>query len=130
MTTLRSSFRTSFHSAFLAVNGIALTCFLLASFASLLACASAGPAVPATPARAYPPAAVERIMAMRERGDSLAQVAREVGGTRADVRSAERQELSRRRQLRARKPGTPTAPDQVVATTGPISKKERDHETR
>jgi hypothetical protein len=37
MTTLRSSFRNSFHSAFLAVNGIALTCFLLASFASLLA---------------------------------------------------------------------------------------------
>jgi hypothetical protein len=98
-----------------------LMVFALSALAG--ACASAGPAAPATPVRAYPPAAVERIMAMRERGDSLAQVAREVGGTRADVRSVERCELARRRELRARKRTMPAAPDQVVAATGPISRK-------
>ncbi len=36
-------------------------------------------------------------MNLREKGESLAVVAKEVGGTRQSVRLAERQELARRR---------------------------------
>jgi hypothetical protein len=38
----------------------------------------------------YDEARVERIVSMRENGDSLAEVAREVGGTRQDVKLVER----------------------------------------
>jgi hypothetical protein len=65
-----------------------------------LACASAGPPPRETAHPAYCPAAVERIIALRENGESLAAVAKEVGGTREGVRNAERQELARRRAER------------------------------
>jgi hypothetical protein len=71
-------------------------------FASLgLGCASTM-AVPLTaPSRCYSPAQIERIMTMREWGEARADVAKEVGGTRADIRAAERLELARRRDPHA-----------------------------
>jgi hypothetical protein len=72
---------------------------LLVAVATTLlgACASAPPAPPAV-SRSYSSAAVRRIMALREGGESLANVAREVGGTRRDVRAVERRELALRRR--------------------------------
>jgi hypothetical protein len=78
------------------------------ALASLLtvasACASMRPAPPATPSLVYQREAIERIMALREGGESLANVAKVVGGTRTDVRLAERKELARLRAIRSADP--------------------------
>ena len=82
------------------------TLMALASLLTLAgACASTRPAPPATASPPYQREAIERIITLREQGESLANVARIVGGTRTDVRLAERQELARRRALRAAGPG-------------------------
>src|SRR5438105_2362057 len=47
--------------------------------------------------RLYSAAELTRIMLMRDQGDGLADVARMVGGSRHDVREAERLEKARRR---------------------------------
>ncbi len=65
-----------------------------------LACASTMRAPPAS-RRCYSPEQIERIMARRDWGDGLADVAKEVGGSRMDVRAAERLELARRRDPHA-----------------------------
>jgi hypothetical protein len=60
-------------------------------------------AQPAT--RTYSAEELRTIMQMRDSGAALADVANRVGGTRADVKAAERNEKLRRRAQRA--PGKP-----------------------
>jgi hypothetical protein len=54
-------------------------------------------APPVCSAVAYDASAIETIMEKRDWGDSLAQVSKEVGGTREDVKWAERLEKARRK---------------------------------
>jgi hypothetical protein len=61
-----------------------------------IACATSPSPSPQT-AVSYNSGDLARIMRMRDNGEGLADVARQVGGTRADVRAAERRELARRR---------------------------------
>jgi Flp pilus assembly protein TadD len=70
------------------------------------ACATNRAPAPAPTAMAgFSAAQMERILTLREGGESLAAVAKEVGGNRDDVRLAERQY---RRQLRAQSVVSPT----------------------
>jgi hypothetical protein len=71
---------------------------LVAAATALLGACASTPPPPQAASRGYSPAAIQRIMALREGGESLANVAREVGGTRRDVRAVERRELALRRQ--------------------------------
>ena len=69
------------------------------------ACATnRAPAPAATAMAGFSAAQMERILALREDGESLAAVAKDVGGNRDDVRLAERQY---RRQLRAQPVASP-----------------------
>ena len=88
---------------------VILASFLSASLASGLARAGEVRAV-----RAYSKNDVALIMAMRDDGKSLAAVAKVVGGTRDDVRSAEKAEIARRRALRAA-PSPTTVPDSRIS---------------
>jgi hypothetical protein len=49
--------------------------------------------------RNYTPAQLSTIMSMRDNGDGLADVAKVVGGSRADVKAAERVEKARRKAV-------------------------------
>jgi hypothetical protein len=72
-------------------------CLLACALA--VGCAHTDVSAPAS-SRLYTPDEIDHIMAMRDNGDGLTTVASAVGGSRSDVRSAERRELARRRQLR------------------------------
>jgi hypothetical protein len=68
-----------------------------------LACASTQSVpVAATSAHRYSPGQVRRIMDLRDDGQGLTDVSRVVGGTRSDVRLAEKAEKARRRSLTMR----------------------------
>jgi hypothetical protein len=67
---------------------VILAVLLLTAFGG--ACATS-PAPTPTAVGGYSAAQVGRILSLREDGESLAAVAQQVGGTRADVRFAERQ---------------------------------------
>jgi hypothetical protein len=73
-----------------------------------MACASAPRLSAELSPRNYTQGEVAQIMNLRENGESLADVAAEVGGTRQSVRLAERQELARRRGQKTAST-TPTA---------------------
>lgn len=64
---------------------------------SLFASARVASAQPDTSGRTYSPAQITVVMTMREFGDSLADVAKVVGGSRADVKAAEAAEKARRK---------------------------------
>jgi len=51
-------------------------------------------------ARTYTPAELSTIMSMRDNGDGLSDVARVVGGSRADVKAAEKAEKTRRKTVK------------------------------
>jgi hypothetical protein len=67
---------------------VILAVLLLTAFGG--ACATS-PAPTPTAVGGYSAAQVGRILSLREDGESLAAVAQQVGGTRADVRMVERQ---------------------------------------
>jgi hypothetical protein len=73
-----------------------------ASFALfvVLALSSAAWAADPAPTPSYTTAQIDTIMHMRDNGDGLADVAKVVGGTRQDVRAAERAEKQRRKAAR------------------------------
>jgi hypothetical protein len=77
-------------------------CFLACALA--VGCATTEVTTTPTPTRLYTPNEIDHIMAMRADGEGLATVAHTVGGTRTDVRFAERQELARRREARRTPP--------------------------
>lgn len=68
-----------------------------------LACASTETApMVAAPVHRYSAGQVRRIMDLRDDGQGLTDVSRVVGGTRGDVRLAEKAEKARRRSLTMR----------------------------
>jgi hypothetical protein len=83
---------------------LCLTLGFLAVASATTGCAATGATSAATSAApaitVYNDQQVARIMSLRMEGDSLADVAKEVGGSRASVRAAEREELTRARNLR------------------------------
>jgi len=70
---------------------------------------SAGLASAEETARTYTPAQVSLIMSMRDNGDGLSDVAKVVGGIRAEVKAAEKAEKGRRRAVRDARPTETTA---------------------
>jgi hypothetical protein len=86
-----------------------------------VACATISPCPRQTSSVSYDSRAIQQIMQMRDNGDGLSDVARQVGGTRADVRAAERRELARRRTMRtelATAVEAPASPRLMVSTIG------------
>jgi hypothetical protein len=87
-----------------------------------LGCARAAPRPAADDARrcsvrtGYSPAQISAIRELRERGESLAAVARQVGGSRQDVRAVEQQWQPRRRLHPGRHRPPPTCP--IAGTAG------------
>jgi hypothetical protein len=83
------------------------------------ACATSDVRPPQTASLAYTGSDIARIMHLRDDGQGLAEVARQVGGTRADVRAAERRELARRRAPRPEVTPDPAGsePDRLKLST-------------
>src|SRR4051794_36666339 len=79
--------------AFPRTHALAL-CFVLGLFAGAAGCAGTQPPVSATLncslARSYSKGQMAVLQRMRDDGDGLSQVARVLGGTRAEVRCAEK----------------------------------------
>jgi hypothetical protein len=63
----------------------------------------------------YSPAQVTTILDLRDRGESLKAVARQVGGSKQDVRAVERQQRPRRRPRPVRDPLPPVCPPAMTA---------------
>jgi hypothetical protein len=71
------------------------------------------------PKASYGPAQVTTILDMRAKGESLKAVARQVGGSRQDVRAVERRQRKRPwPRAGVRDPSPPLCPDTVTAGGG------------